>query len=180
MPNNIYSIKREYTGDAPALSLDEVKAFIHVAFDDDDSLITRLINECTAAIESFCNISISMQTITLLGDFLCETELPHGPLESFTSVEVRDWDGNYTDAEIVDDYVIDGDTGEYARYIPRRYGRQRLVYDTGMDPIPDNLKLAIKNEIQYRYEFRGDQPTGDGLCAAAEKLASKFRRVLWV
>lgn len=186
--DKFHSIKftrgEDFTDDP--ITLVETKAHLIVTFDDDDTLITALINQSIAAIEKHCSISILQKTVTVLADIFCETELPYCPLLEFTKLELKTGPNAYVQKTVNTDFQIDGDAGDYARLIPGVAGRMKLTYDTGFaeGEIPDDLKLAVLNEIAFRYENRGDSTNryaqqNVGISESAMVLANPFIRMQW-
>ncbi len=183
--NKIHSIDfdRGSNSEIP-VSLADAKAWIVITFDDDDTLLTTLITQCIAAVEKYCSVAILKKTVTMLADIHLETELPYGPVVDFTSASIKTDPATYTAMALNTDYQLDDDVS-YARFIPRRCGRMLLVYNVGYGTdIPSDLKLAVLNEIAFRYEKRGDSTNryaqqNVGISEGAQALANPFIRMAW-
>jgi uncharacterized phiE125 gp8 family phage protein len=167
--NSIIDLKK--TGlSAEPVSLSTAKGWLYITYDDDDTMLAQLIKDCRKALEAYTNMSLGTKTITLTVDLCEEMELPHGPVIAVTSVKVRtgsDAAGVATyDTLTAADYTIDGD--QFKRFKSSRMGRHVIVYTVGLTTGEeyDDLFLAIKNEIGYRYEHRGDE----NQTLAAEKV----------
>ncbi|MBA3830210.1 MAG: phage head-tail connector protein [Taibaiella sp.] len=182
--NKIYSarvVRLIGATDVP-VALSEAKDHLHVTFTDDDTYITALIAQAVDSIERYCSISILQKTVTVAAELYNFIELPYGPLLAFTSYSYQD--GNvYTLGTTPDNYLLDGSL--FTALWP---GRVRIVYNTGYDaatnPLPAGLKLAILNEIAFRYENRGDSTSryasqNVGISEGAEALAQPFRNLSW-
>lgn len=180
--NKIIDLQITETGAEP-LSVQEAKDHLHITYTDDDTDLNRMIKSCRQSIEKFCGISLVTKTVVLIADLFRETELPQGPVVSFTSAELKTDISTYTLQTADDSYTIE--SGAFARIIPYAGGRWRLSYTVGMTPVDQDLILAIRNELAFRYENRGEgvqQRTGSkpGICEAAQYLATPFKRMAWV
>ncbi len=136
----------------------EAKAWckIESSITDDDTLIDSLIKAARIAIEGYLCISLIPRTVTAyLNNSLGDIELPYGPVNSFTSL--------YRTIDTLDDTVIDA---EYYRlrgsafkniYTPD-YDHLRAIYTAGYATaaVPEQYKTAIKQQVVYLYQNRGD------------------------
>lgn len=191
-----------YAGCEP-VSLSDAKAQCRVDFDDDDTLLTGLITAAREAIEHYCNISIVPKTITLtleateqlesifaqpyqVREAMNVFELPYGPVQSVTSVTSIGNDGSVIDCTLGQDYWLTGVLFKTIK-ITNAFFNNILVYQTGYPKVPQALKLAILNEVDYRYENRGEGSnvratafTEQGVGIAARILADPYRRLNWL
>lgn len=205
MPSNrIINCPKVENNPTEPVTLAEAKAQLIIGFSDDDAFITALITQCRQAIEEYCAISIVPKQITLTADLYKEWELPYGPVTGIVSVQTRignegSGPGTYQTQE--SGWSTDGSQflnfspaapvgfnpgvpftghdqwGDYASPYGNACNRYRIVYNAGYDVVPGNLKLAILQELVFRYENRGNQQTG--VCEAAQVIANPFRRGLW-
>lgn len=210
MQLNIIDIKREIIGTYPDW-LDDVKTHLAITGTGNDTELTDLIKQCIAAIEDYCYISIINKRITLTADITEEWELPYGPVIGLESVKARSGnDGSGIPTYLTEDsgWIVEGDdflsfnpinlgnfnpstpfTGYFdddPRSLSKRY---KLIYTTGMSYIPENLKLAILNEITYRFENKGDlnlrisnqlfNSMGVGVFESTRVLSAPFKRTAW-
>lgn len=190
------------------VTLAQAKAQCRVDFSDDDDYISTLITQCRAAIESYCNISIVLKTCTVTISNNCIPpylnrynsisrwdyafygihsasqwfELPYGPVRTVTSVTMTD-NNSITVLTADTDYFLRGTLFKEMR-INNWGGTALVVYYAGYTDVPNDLKLAILNEIAFRYEMRGDTANryaqqNVGICEAAQALAQKYIRQ-WV
>lgn len=189
-----------YSGTEP-VSLAEAKAHLRVDFADDDSLISSLITAARQAIEHYCGISIVAKTITLtleaseqlksifaqpyqVREAYNEFELPYGPVSSVSSVtSIGSDNSTVIVCQLGSDYYLTG-VKFLTIKISNNFANNILVYQTGYATVPEALKLAIKNEVMYRYEERGEPSnvratayTEPGVCIAARVLADPYRRL---
>jgi uncharacterized phiE125 gp8 family phage protein len=189
-----------YVGQEP-ITLAEAKAHCRVDFTDDDALLTSLITASRAVIEDYCHVSLVQKSITLtieaaeslrsiyaqpfqVRQNFNEFELPYGPVRSVDAVTSIDSDGFTVIACILNsDYFLAG-TAFKSIKILNNFTNNILVYTVGYATLPAALRLAILNEILYRYENRGDEGavratafTEVGVCQAARILAFPYRRL---
>lgn len=189
-----------YTGYEP-VSLADVKAHLRVDFTDDDALLTAMITAARQAIEDYCHISLVPKTITLtvesnntptsifsqpfqVRESLTSFELPYGPVQSVNSVTSIDSDGQTViSCALNTDYYLSGVAFKTIK-ITNQFTNNILVYTVGYSTLPGPLRLAILNEMAYRYDLRGDsQPirasafTEQGVCVPARILADPYKRL---
>lgn len=78
-----------------ALSLAEVKGFLHHDFVDDDDQLTAEIGSAQAKIEAYLKRKLITQTLTLVSDcFGAVALLPTGPVQSVSEVRYKDSTGS--------------------------------------------------------------------------------------
>jgi uncharacterized phiE125 gp8 family phage protein len=180
--NRIIDIKITEATITEAVTRAEAKrhCVVDAAFTADDTLFDDLIKECRQSIENACNISIVDKTVVLTADWKCEKELPYGPVKTITEVKFRT--GTATDGTAQydtltgDDFSTDGELSKL--FASSRCGRHKITYTTGFTTVPADLKLAILNEIAYRYENRGDEAKA-GISEGAQALCKPFISFSW-
>lgn len=185
------------------VSLAEAKAHCYITHsEDDDYLGNFLILACRSAVENYCQISLVEKTVTAslkiennirLSDpsgYLDSRdndnifELPYGPVKEIASATMKSSNGCLIPMVENQDYLLSGNL--YKSMIINSTGDIVLVYKTGYaNMIPHDLKLAILNEIAFRYELRGDKTNryaqqNVGACESAAFLADKYRRLAWL
>lgn len=189
-----------YVGQEP-VSLTEVKAHLRVDFADDDTLLTALITAGRQAIEDYCHISLVRKTITLtleafeqlrskfaqpyqVRENFNSFEIPYGPIVSVDMVTSIASDGSTVIVcEAGSDYFLSGVAFKTIKIL-NNFSNNILVYTAGYTTLPAPLRLAILNEIAYRYESRGDAQnvratafTQQGVCESARVLADPYKRL---
>jgi len=182
-PNCIYSITPTVAPDVTEpVTLDEVKDWLNITFNDDDTKITALISQARSGVEMFCNISMVAKTLVMQADIYTDQELPYGPVAAITGVTYR----NGTVYEAYIDYTLDGNLLCLAAA-----GRFRVTYTAGpMDMVSNaSLKLDLLRIIAYLYEHRGDEALtslqngadrAKSLDEALELFASKYKVMSWL
>jgi len=181
--NRFLSVEFSAATGAPII-LDDVKAHLNITFTDDDTLLNLLVNQCIDSIEQYCICSILTKTVTIQMDMVNEFELPYGPVTGFTSSSLKSAINTYTILTANKDYEVDT-TLQFARYVPyscQYPSRIKIIYTAGYTTLPTSLKLAVLNEIAFRYENRGDSVNryaqqNVGISEGAEALAAPYRRV---
>ena len=159
MNNRIIDINITQDNPTEPLTLQEVKDHLKITYSDDDSYITALITQVRDYAERICSISIIERMLILTADWNCEWQLPYGPNAVVTEVKFRTGTTSSGVADyqflIDDDWTVDGIT--WTRFNSTVKGRNMITYCVGWGVlIPEGLKLALLNEISFRYEHRGD------------------------
>jgi hypothetical protein len=178
MQNSIIDISPDNGSVIQVITLTEAKRACLVDHTIDDAKITDLIAKCTAAVEDACNISILEKEITLTADWHREQQLPLGPVQSIDLVKFRTGTTNGVaqyDTLAISDYTTDGEL--FKVFCSSRCGRHKIIYTAGYESVPGNLKLAILNEIAFRYENAGDGK--EGLSEGARELSKPFINYSW-
>lgn len=181
------------------VTLQEAKDHLYITGTQDDTILTGLITACRQAIEKFCHISIVQKVITVTitrdntpklmfaSNFVSnvqawnEFELPEGPHPDILSVTGFNFNQS-TSLVLNTDYFIKGTLFKTLKII-NAYEELLIVYSAGYTTVPENLKLAIKNEISFRFELRGESTNryaqqNVGLSESANYLAQPYRRII--
>lgn len=177
MANRVISIDRVESSPTEPVTLAQVRAHLIITFTDDDTQLTTLITQCRQAVENYCHISIVRQIITAVLCYDCPQDLPYPPVTNLYSVQSSvpsPGSGPISYETATSGWQQDGNEFSGGGV------RNRLVYGAGYATVPEQLKLAILNEIAFRYENRGNNPLTDGLCEAARILAVPFKVMLWI
>lgn len=154
------------------VTLQEAKAWIRVDGTDDDLIIALLITQARMAVESYTCCSLVSKDIECIANVDSLFELPHGPIDGTVKINDEDAEPSAT-------------TGtDFIKIVGVR-GKVKLNYSVGYDPIPEQLKVAVLNEIAYRYQNRGDQVKeitlgSNYLCESSIHLCQPFKRMSWL
>jgi len=195
------SQEESYTPPTEPVTLAEAKSHCYITHnEDDDYLANFLIPACRAVLENYCHISLVEKTVTATlriennistrfsnsyrssEDQENVIELPYGPFKEFTSI-TRVCGTSVTNLTENEDYMLTGSL--YKHITLNSTGTYIIIYHTGyQNAIPLDLKLALLNEILFRYEKRGDESKRynadvPGVCAASQIIADKYRRIAW-
>ena len=148
----------------------EAKQYCRVDNNVEDNLFAELITQSRQAVEKAANISITPKTITLwftnaAGNF----QIPFGPMTDFISL--TDQNGDAVPNTI---YKLIG--GQYPNLLQPSYSNMTAVYETGMDSVPKELKIAILDQINYGYENRGMDVDDMGICEKTWRVCQRWTR----
>ncbi len=158
------NINRTITG-TPSLTLTEVKNFIRVDYNEDDTLLDNLILQSMDLIENYLDRSMVESDVILTASGRTELILPLAPIDTITSI--KDADGNELD------YTYDGLSVKL-----KSTGTFTVEYSTTANN-EGGLTLGWMEVIAYMYENRGDDtPITSILYTNANLLP--FRNKLWV
>jgi uncharacterized phiE125 gp8 family phage protein len=181
MRNSIIDINKTEDSAEEPVTLEEVKAHIVVDHTLDDTLLTALITQCRKSIENYCSISMVQKTIALISDWNHDGNLPAGPVVEISEVKFRaDVRSDYSTLVADQDFFLEGNY-----FTSNLQGRHKITYTAGPESIEDDLKLALLNEIAYRYESRGDQVNryaaqNVGLSEGADELLKPYIDYSWM
>lgn len=157
------------TVDQEPLSLEEMKLYLEVDYDDQDDMISRAITAARIKIENRCSISIAQKQFVLkIAAFDDELALPYPPLVSVENVKYLSTDGTEKTVSS-DDYAVIQD--EYFPYIfptsawptdlAKRPDAVRVAYTAGYgyddsppEDVPQDLLQAIRLTVGAMFENR--------------------------
>lgn len=182
MQNRIISIDRVESTPTEPVTIAEVKAHLRITITDDDTELTKFITRIRLRVEDFCNISIVTKTIVLIADLRGMMRLPYGPVQSLQTVAVTPPFGT-SENLTASDYSLIGT--QDAQFQSCRCSIHTINYTVGMTTVPENLKLAILEEIAYHYENKGEETNkfaGEevGFSKGAFSLLEPFRNLSWI
>lgn len=168
MLNTIKDIKnRPAQSITEPVLLAEAKAWMIIDHTDDDALITRLISQARAQIESKTHISVIERVVVVTVDLVREFKLPHGPTRSIDEVIFRkgtNADGTPDNETLtIEEYTTDG--VDFKVFKSNKCGRHKITCTTGFGtdgedwdcPVPEDLKNAVLAQTAFLYENRGDK-----------------------
>ena len=171
--------------DGLAVPLSDVKMRLSVDHSDDDGLLSDIVREATAYIESYCNIRLMPQTLTVQCDsFQDFRRLPDGPVFAGAIKEIGyvDQSGNSQtlDAEICS-LQLDGLEASIAlkagRVWPVHRHAERITVkiEAGYgDKPPYEIRAAIMARVASVYRGRENAPMGEW--SDFDSLLINFRR----
>lgn len=160
---------------AEPVTLFDTKKHLRVDHDEEDTLITVLIQTARTTIEQYTNRSLITQTRVLKLDSFpaCETiYLPNGAVQSVTTVAYIDDAGANQTLTANTDYYTDVDSNiariEAVNYWPSTFDRPNAVTITyicgygAASAVPAPLKSALLLLVGHLYENR-EQVTADNM-----------------
>ena len=179
------------------VSSTEAKTFCYVSGTQDDTLFTILIKSARQSLERYTSSSFGSKVIHATwidppdDD---ELELPYGPHISVDAVYRIDNEGTETLLTVNSDYWVYGDQ-DFVLKVNKYWSSTgsaaqqsiRVEYTagyggSGVDTLPEPLKLAILKEIATQYELRENINIEGGsteLSNEARRLAAPYRKRIW-
>lgn len=174
----LQSLSWENTGDSP-LSVPQVKSWAKVAHDEqeDDTLISALIDEVVDLVEQSYNFTIRDKTVTATFErFGSRIILPMSPVKTIESVKIID--DSETLYEQGEDYYFNGNTLHFTRSVIEKYRYLEIIYTAGWDAVPGGIILGLKKAILSAYEDRQDVAgmSVELMPGHSKSLFKKYRR----
>ena len=182
--------------DAPTVTITtaEMKEFLRVDYDTDDTIIGDMITAAWRAAENWCDTVWGTRTCTAQFQAYRECEqvalyLPFTPVASLTSLTRRLYDGTTTALTEGEDFTVlfpapnmalaidvvgtGVTTGEVTAYT--------AVFEAGETTIPDDCEQAVKKMVADMYENRGaNMPEGVApIHYSVRQLLAPYRQKVW-
>jgi uncharacterized phiE125 gp8 family phage protein len=160
------------------VSLAEAKLFLRVDNTDEDTLITELITVARRAAEEYIGKSLITQSWKIAYDEYVDecVNLPHGPVQSITSVKRFDRDDTETTiASSV--YYLTAKKNMLIFDTAQLGHRIEIIYQAGYSnasDVPEPIKQGILSHIAGMYDGREEAAT---MAAAAITLYQPYREV---
>lgn len=161
------------------VTLDEAKKQLRVEDHYENEEIEALITVARQQLEKYAEISIKEQTwVGKFNKFPQTILLPFGPVIQVSSV-VYEKDGEQTLTP--DSYQVDKDS-KVGRVVADSsfpstddvLNAVTVTYTAGFSEVPDQIKHAVKAQVAFLYENRGDGTTG-GLSELAKILIQNYK-----
>lgn len=155
--SKLLSVQFSYDGSiTEPVSLSDMKEYLRIDFDDDDTLITSMITTARMACEKYLGMVLVDTTVKAYykngGDLI---QLMYGPIKETDGMPVI-ISGAKTDDEI---------TGNGNQVWLACTGDRTLTYDSGWSDVPEWARLAIMQQVAWNYEHRGDESIAPGRIA---------------
>lgn len=154
--------QKQATPTIELLTLAEVKEWLIVDHDQDDTKIQRLINAVTLVCQKRTKQLFGEHVVIVIAEVnRLKFYLPRLPLIDMLSITRLNTDGTFTILPtdeyrlLADDAIEFNEVGTYRIELEAGY--------TGENLPPDDIKIGALNEIAYRYENRGDETVKAGL-----------------
>lgn len=178
--NRIIDIKVE-TADVVVeepVSLEDAKIFLKIGFDDDNTLIQRLITASRELLENQLNLSIVKKNVQLLfsHDGCNLYPLAFGPIGTITEAK---FSYNYPDDLTIttDNYKI---VGLEFKSFKGSAGYWTLTYDAGYTDTPQAICQGILKQVAWMYENRGDMTSVGTINPDVLYLLSAYNKNTWI
>lgn len=152
------------------VTLAEAKLYCRVTNTADDNQITLMIKQAREAVEKGTGLSLIAKTaIVWFTNFDGKFDLPYGPVNSFTSL--IDENG---DTIVAADYTLVG--GKFPMLALPIRKNMKATYVVGYATIPNDLKIAILDQVSYDYENRG-LDSNTGICEKTWRACQRNTRI---
>ena len=152
------------------VTLAEAKLYCRVTTSVDDNQISLMIKQAREAIEVGTGLSLIPKTaVVWFTNFNGSFNLPYGPVNSFTSL--IDENG---DTIVAADYTLVG--GKFPMLTRPLWRNLKATYVVGYATIPNDLKIAILDQVSYDYENRG-LDSNTGICEKSWKACQRWTRI---
>lgn len=187
--NAVLDVKEELSvyGYTEPVSIEELKQYAKIDFNDDDELIGTLLTTSRERLERYLGLSLVPKSLTvILNNEDGGIEIPYGPTPYDIDVStILDIDGNVFEESVV---VIIGNQFKYLQapcypYVQMSYqagyAGQLESLTAGGIPIPTAIISAIKADCFFLYENRGERVSKGGddyISYAAKQICNKYRR----
>lgn len=172
------SLSWENTVNTP-ISLSDAKAWLKMEEDDDNAIITALIDEVIDLAEREYNFTIVDKTVTAVYEsFGNRIHLLMAPVKTVTSIKLIDSEGEETTLTNTEDYHYKGNTV----YISKGSANLlEIVYTAGWDSLPSGILLGLKKMILSAYEDRQDVAgmSVELIPGNSRQIFKRYRRFAW-
>ena len=159
------------------VTLAEVKAHlvIDADFTADDTLLTAYITASRQLLEKHTNRSFGAKTLKCYTD-LYELTLLYGPNQVITGILDEDGEALVLDT----DYEVNLSSENLKVTISGGNSPYRITYTAGYTTLPEALKMAIKEQVKYFYNNRGEGEQESKLCFSSKVLADSYSNNLYL
>lgn len=127
------------------IALEEVRLFLKVDYEDEDSLIIRSLKTALKQCELHIGLSLlhKKYQYSIYNQVENRIRLLYGPVKSVESVKILNDNGQEIFLE-ASQYIFD-EVGSQLIFknIPNNFYRMDIIYDAGLDKINEDLKQAI-------------------------------------
>jgi hypothetical protein len=173
-----------YTVTEP-VTVEEAKAYCKIDFNDEDELIAAFITTARQDLERFTGCSfIPKRLVVQVNNGCGGIEIPFGPVMGEVDVSlITDAAGDLIENVFITPITPGANMNGYFPYLEAPcLPYVQLIYDAGFNPLPTQLITAIKAQVFFLYENRGEDSsnkrTGDAYVGyAAQNLAKYYKRV---
>lgn len=152
------------------VTLAEAKSYCRVTTSTEDALFGDLITQSRELVEKATQLSIvPKQASVWFSNAANSFALPYGPVTYILGI--------YNAAGVLLDsssYKIIG--SEYPKINFPNYVDMKIDYNVGFDCVPNELKIAILDQINYGYENRGLDVRDKGVCQKVSRVCQRWTR----
>lgn len=173
------------TGPEP-VTLEAVKNYLHVGFNDDNDLLTDLITAAREWAEKATGVGLKSRTVSCRVHVTGSIELPYGPVTTRPTVITPVYSVTSVTG-VTDVYPQNPLPNPEYYFTPGPFPRVKglcgeydLSYTAGYVTIPVGLKLAILAKVAADYENKGDQDVTNYEQIANKKVSQYKRITQWL
>jgi hypothetical protein len=136
----------------------------------EDDLFNMFITSARMAIEKLTGLSLIAKTAKItfeapVGMF----SLPHGPVKASPAPVYKDSQNNVITPTVLGyDYPVIQD---------ELNGVNTAEYSVGFSNVPEELKVALLDQVVFLYENRGDNSDTATVCSKAQKICQRYSRI---
>jgi hypothetical protein len=167
MANSILSFKvvTDYT--AELVSLSDAKAWCRITDTSEDVLIVSIIKAATRRLERYTGRSFGEKSLqVIVNNSKGNIRLPYAPIVSIDNV----YDSNGVELTSINSLG-----GDDAYLVEPVADYLKINYTAGYTVLPVELKDAIKAQVLYMWNHRGDEKEFGGLSPMAKALAFPYK-----
>lgn len=128
------------------VTVDEIKSWLKISFDDDDTIIAGLIKQARIYLENMTNLAMGTKVIEIIVDLQDELYYLPAPLVSIASF--KRWNGSTF--EDTDNFEIFNNAAEVYEW-----GRYKISVNCGYTSLPSDLRFDIYKLVAWSYQNRG-------------------------
>lgn len=167
---------------ASALPVSLIAVKEHLRFDCDfeDEVIDGMTASAVAEIEDFAEIALRPQTITATTYQEVGAEdldLPIGPVAEGAALTVQTLASDGTLSTLSDGYWLEAGRYPVLHMTTAHNTRLRITYAAGYDSLPDDLALAVKEQVARAFVMREGATDRQPIGIAAVRIVARYKRV---
>jgi len=163
---------------AEIVTLAEAKNYLRIDYNEDDTLISSLIDTARIRLEQYAGVAMTprtLQVVAYVDEFI---ELTYYPINTISKVEY--WDNtNWVEMQI-GNYNVLGSTTKKIYMTSPIMSEFRFTYTCGYSSTPKSIKTALLKMVGDLYEYRessveSTKPSAN--LTTAYELMKPFKRI---
>ncbi len=154
---SLYSLSRVSTPSILPITLEDIKNFLRISYEEDNELLNDLCRAVTYKFENYTKIALMFQQwrVTYGSNSLNRLKLPIRPAREVLKLEVVDSKISRT----IDPQYYDLEEDSVRVTIFPNYSRLRIIYLAGIaersEHVPSDIKVSLLDHVAYLYDNRG-------------------------
>lgn len=162
----VYSQRTLISPQERVIDLAIVKQFLHINYDDEDSVLQLLINASIEIFETHTGKALLQRTLQIIYPYDVHGSSRVITLPLMPVIRIVSCEGLHNNADdvwhTIDQSVLTLRSNKVYPQTPLRYTMLKFTYETGIatshQDISEQIKVTILNAIGYLYENRGECP----------------------